>query len=98
MNAPQEYTASALLESDLDADPIKHFAKWFQDAQNGDVREPEAMTLSTVSADGKPSARMVLLRGFDDRGFCFYTHYLSKKGRDLERTIRFLRRSRASLP
>ena len=68
---------------DWPADPLKLFADWFQHAQSTEVPEPEAMTLCSCTTDGYPSARMVLLRGFDDRGFCFYTNYNSRKGCEL---------------
>jgi pyridoxamine 5'-phosphate oxidase len=66
-------------------DPIKLFKKWFEAAVHAELKEPNAMTLATATRDGKPSARMVLLKGFDERGFVFYTNYRSPKGRDLER-------------
>jgi pyridoxamine 5'-phosphate oxidase len=65
-------------------DPIKLFKKWFTAAESAGLAEPNAMTLATASADGKPSARMVLLKGFDERGFVFYTNYNSRKGKELE--------------
>jgi len=66
------------------SDPIKLFKQWFEAAQRADLPEPNAMTLATATAAGKPSARMVLLKGFDARGFVFYTNYNSRKGRELE--------------
>jgi pyridoxamine 5'-phosphate oxidase len=84
MNTVDEYNLGELSEALLDPNPFNQFAKWFKETKNTDIYEPEAMTLSTVSSDGKPSARLVLLRGFDDNGFCFYSNYLSKKGRELE--------------
>jgi len=80
----QVYQKSALLEADAAASPIEQFARWFGEAQSGEVAEPNAMTLATVSAEGRPSARTVLLKGFDDNGFVFYTNYLSRKGRELD--------------
>jgi len=80
----QVYQKSALLEADAAASPINQFARWFDEAQAGEVSEPNAMTLATVSAEGRPSARTVLLKGFDDNGFVFYTNYLSRKGRELD--------------
>ena len=65
-------------------DPIKLFKKWFAAAVRAELNEPNAMTLATSTRDGKPSARMVLLKGFDERGFVFYTNYTSRKGRELE--------------
>jgi hypothetical protein len=70
---------------DLAADPIDQFGLWFQDALNCPaITEPNAMTVSTVSPDGKPHARYVLLKGVSAEGFVFFTNYLSEKGRDLE--------------
>jgi len=80
----QVYQKSALLEADVAASPITQFARWFDEAQAGEVPEPNAMTLATVDANSRPSARTVLLKGFDDNGFVFYSNYLSRKGRDLE--------------
>jgi pyridoxamine 5'-phosphate oxidase len=66
-----------------DPDPFRHFARWFAEARASGEALPEAMTLATATNDGRPSARMVLLRGFDDRGFGFFTNYASQKGREL---------------
>jgi pyridoxamine 5'-phosphate oxidase len=66
------------------ADPIRLFKKWFDAALAAELNEPNAMTLATATSGGKPSARMVLLKGFDERGFVFYTNYNSRKGRELE--------------
>lgn len=79
----QNYTFTDLLETEVDSDPIKQFASWFEEALNADLLEPNAMTLATASGDGKPSARIVLLKGYDERGFVFYTNYESTKGRQL---------------
>ena len=68
----------------MNSDPIKLFKKWFDAAVRAELNEPNAMTLATSTRDGKPSARMVLLKGFDERGFVFYTNYNSRKGRELE--------------
>jgi pyridoxamine 5'-phosphate oxidase len=65
------------------SDPIRLFKKWFDAAEQAGLKEPNAMTLATATKAGKPSARMVLLKGFDDRGFVFYTNYNSRKGREL---------------
>ena len=67
---------------------MKQFTTWFREARASGEELPEAMTLATATADGQPSARMVLLRGFDERGFGFYTNYASQKGRDLEENPR----------
>jgi pyridoxamine 5'-phosphate oxidase len=75
---------AALDESDVDPDPFRQFELWIRDALEREPGEPNAMTLATATRDGRPSARMVLLRGFDDRGFVFYTNYGSRKGRELD--------------
>jgi pyridoxamine 5'-phosphate oxidase len=72
-----------LSRADLDADPLRQFQRWFDDAQEV-VRAPEAMAVATAAADGAPSVRMVLLKAADERGLVFYTHYTSRKGRELE--------------
>ena len=74
---------AGLNEEDFDPDPIRQFALWLSDAVDARLLEPHAMTVSTASRGGRPSARMVLLRGFDTRGFVFYTNYESDKGSDL---------------
>jgi pyridoxamine 5'-phosphate oxidase len=66
------------------SDPIRLFKKWFDAAVSAELREPNAMTLATATREGKPSARIVLLKSFDERGFVFYTNYDSRKGRELE--------------
>lgn len=72
-----------LTERDLDPDPIKQFQQWYRGALELPVAAPDAMTLATTSREGVPSARMVLLKGVDERGFVFYTNYESQKGREL---------------
>ncbi len=72
-----------MLEHELDADAIRQFATWFEEARTAGVRFPETMALATASAEGRPSVRMVLLKGADDRGFAFYTNRDSRKGREL---------------
>jgi pyridoxamine 5'-phosphate oxidase len=79
----REYAREALAEADVDADPVVQFGRWFEQAEQAGLLEPTAMTLATATPDGRPSARMVLLRGFDERGFCFYTNYESRKGIEL---------------
>jgi len=79
----REYAREALAEADVDADPVVQFGRWFEQAEQAGLLEPTAMTLATATPDGRPSARMVLLRGFDERGFCFYTSYESRKGIEL---------------
>jgi pyridoxamine 5'-phosphate oxidase len=82
-DARTEYERGALDEATIDRDPIAQFAAWYDEAVRAGVPEPEAMTLATASAEGRPSARVVLLRGFDAGGFCFFTNYESRKGREL---------------
>ncbi|ACU04103.1 pyridoxamine 5'-phosphate oxidase [Pedobacter sp. AK017] len=79
----QEYRAAQLTEQDVESDPILQFGKWFNAAVDAQLYEPNVMTLATSDRFGKPSARIVLLKGFDENGFVFYTNYESKKGRDL---------------
>ena len=79
-----EYERNGLLESDVDPDPIIQFDLWFGEARTVTGHEPNAMTVATAGADGTPSARILLLKGYDHRGFTFFTHYDSDKGRDLE--------------
>ncbi|MGH7581194.1 MAG: pyridoxamine 5'-phosphate oxidase [Gemmatimonadales bacterium] len=80
----REYARARLDERDVSRDPIVQFAAWFADALAAEVEEPNAMVLATASADGAPSARVVLLKGFDERGFVFFTDYRSRKGGELE--------------
>src|SRR5690606_26870828 len=79
----QSYEKYELLESALAADPFEQFTLWFNDALAAKVAEPNAMTLATTTLAGRPSARIVLLKGFDAQGFVFYTNYLSRKGHEL---------------
>ena len=83
-NLRQEYATQTLLESDVASNPIDQFEKWWQQALQSQIVEPNAMTLATASNDGVPSARIVLLKGFDQEGFVFYTNYQSYKGMQLE--------------
>ena len=80
----KEYTRAGLKESDAAPDPIAQFRRWFGEALAADLHEPNAMTLASATPDGRPSARVVLLKGFDERGFAFYTNYEGRKGRELE--------------
>lgn len=80
----KDYTAETLLEKDVEPSPINQFKKWWDAALASDILEPNAMTLATASSDGLPSARIVLLKDFDERGFVFYTNYKSFKGLQLE--------------
>jgi pyridoxamine 5'-phosphate oxidase len=75
-----------LLENEIDPDPIEQFQKWFAEAVAANMSEPEAMTLATCTVDGRPSARIVLLKGCDARGFTFFTNYGSRKARELAQT------------
>jgi pyridoxamine 5'-phosphate oxidase len=80
----KEYTRAGLRESDADANPIEQFRGWFDEAIAANLHEPNAMTLATAAPDGRPSARVVLLKGFDERGFVFYTSYEGRKAKELE--------------
>jgi pyridoxamine 5'-phosphate oxidase len=80
----RDYTRAALTEAELHPDPIEQFRLWFAQAIEAAVREPTAMTLATATPDGRPSARVVLLKGVDPEGFVFYTSYESQKGRELD--------------
>jgi pyridoxamine 5'-phosphate oxidase len=79
----REYMRHGLLERDVLSNPIEQFRVWFEQAAASVTVEPNAMTLATASPDGRPSARMVLLKGFDQRGFVFYSNYESRKGQEL---------------
>ncbi len=79
-----EYTRSGLSESDVLPDPIDQFHRWFDEALEANLHEPNAMTLATATPDGRPSARVVLLKGFGERGFVFYTNYEGRKALELE--------------
>ena len=80
----QNYARAQFDEADADPDPVAQFRKWFAEALDAKVVEPNAMTLATASPDGAPDARVVLLKGADARGFTFYTDYRSAKGRQLD--------------
>jgi pyridoxamine 5'-phosphate oxidase len=77
------YARASLREEDVAAEPVAQFLAWFEEARAAELREPNAMTLATATADGAPSARIVLLKGVDERGFVFYTDYRSRKGEEL---------------
>jgi len=83
-NLRQDYRSAALSEAEVEKDPIAQFAKWFTDALTAQLFEPNVMTLATADKTGRPSARIVLLKGFDEHGFTFYTNFNSYKGHDLE--------------
>ena len=80
----REYARARLDEKDVSRDPFAEFARWFAEAQAAEAAEVNAMVLATATADGRPSARVVLLKGFDERGFVFFTDYRSRKGEELE--------------
>jgi pyridoxamine 5'-phosphate oxidase len=79
----RNYTRAGLDETEADPNPFNQFQTWFDQALSADLPEPNAMTLATATASGKPSARIVLLKGFDEEGFLFYTNYNSEKGQQL---------------
>ena len=84
----KDYGLTGLLEKNLAKNPFRQFEQWFQEAEAAKLTEPNAMTLATTGRDGRPSARTVLLKGVDGRGFVFYTNYESRKGRELEGNAR----------
>jgi pyridoxamine 5'-phosphate oxidase len=84
----REYASTGLSESDLDPDPVRQFRRWLQQALDAGLAEPNAMTLATATRDGAPSARVVLLKGLDERGFTFFTSYHSRKARELDENPR----------
>jgi pyridoxamine 5'-phosphate oxidase len=79
----EDYRLAALDESDCEANPIRQFERWFREAKSAGLKEPNAMTLSTVDGTGQPSGRIVLLKGVEADRFLFYTNYASRKGREL---------------
>jgi pyridoxamine 5'-phosphate oxidase len=87
MSAPgelrKEYKRESLCEEDILADPYQQFTKWWTEAVASDIEEVNAMTLATASSDGLPSARIVLLKGFDEKGYVFFSNYQSYKGQQL---------------
>lgn len=82
-NLRTDYQKHSLSEADVKTNPFEQFGIWFDEAIKAEVMEPNALTLATATKEGIPSARIVLLKGFDQKGFSFYTNYLSKKGKDL---------------
>ena len=80
----KEYTRAGLKESDTHPNPIEQFRTWFDEALAANLHEPNAITLATSTPHGRPSVRVVLLKGFDERGFVFYTNYEGRKGEELE--------------
>ena len=79
----KDYKQHSLNEADVAADPFEQFGRWWNDAIAAEVEEVNAMTLATASKDGIPSARIVLLKGYDEQGFVFFTNYESTKGKEL---------------
>src|SRR5436853_6397858 len=84
MSEPAAHDYAELNEKDADPNPFIQFENWFRKAESPVPILPNAMTLATANVDGVPSARVVLLKDFDERGFVFYTNYASPKGRDLD--------------
>jgi pyridoxamine 5'-phosphate oxidase len=79
----RDYMLESLTESDAASNPFRQFDRWWDEAVRAEIDEVNAMTLSTVSISGRPSSRIVLLKGYDDGGFVFFTNYLSRKGREI---------------
>lgn len=79
----KNYSLGSLDATDVDADPIRQFQTWFSQALDAQLPEPNAMTVATVDAEGRPAARILLIKGVDERGFVFFTNYDSRKGREL---------------
>ncbi|MFK7905193.1 MAG: pyridoxamine 5'-phosphate oxidase [Chitinophagales bacterium] len=79
----QNYRFNTLSEKEAKTNPFEQFNTWFEEALDSEIREPNAMTIATVSSDGHPSARIVLLKGYSEEGFIFYTNYESRKGKEL---------------
>jgi pyridoxamine 5'-phosphate oxidase len=79
----KDYRLASLDEQDVAQDPIQQFERWWRDATTGQLDEPNAMTLATSTPDGFPSARIVLLKSFDEEGFVFFTNYESQKAQDM---------------
>ncbi len=80
----KNYSLGSLDVSDVDRDPVRQFQTWFDQALDAQLPEPNAMTVATVDADGRPAARILLIKGVDERGFVFFTNYDSRKGRELD--------------
>lgn len=79
-----DYSQAALSETDTDSDPIAQFSQWFEEALRAQIPEPNAMGVSTVGANGRPSSRILLIKDFDQRGFTWFTNYDSRKGEELD--------------
>jgi pyridoxamine 5'-phosphate oxidase len=80
----RDYQKHALSESDIDKDPVMQFGIWFENAVSAGIPDVNAMTLATATLEGMPSARIVLLKGFDEKGFVFYSNYEGRKGTEIE--------------
>ncbi len=80
----REYSRDGISSKSVPENPIDQFTVWFEEAVNSNMTDANAMTLSTATSDGKPSSRIVLLKGFDEKGFRFYTNYASRKGKELD--------------
>ncbi|PYS92722.1 MAG: pyridoxamine 5'-phosphate oxidase, partial [Acidobacteria bacterium] len=79
----REFASDGLMESDVDASPFVQFTRWMDEAIAAEIPDPNAMTLATIGEEGRPDARVVLLKYYGEEGFAFFTNYESKKGRDL---------------
>src|ERR1700744_4054456 len=79
----KDYKLKTLSEGEIDTDPIRQFGRWWDEAVNSHIEEVNDMTLATATLEGKPSARIVVLKGYDKQGFCFFTNYESHKGVEL---------------
>jgi pyridoxamine 5'-phosphate oxidase len=82
-NLRKEYSHASLSEEDVDPNPIKQFAKWFDEALNAKIPEPNAMSVATATAKGRPSSRILLIKEFNEHGFVWFTNYASRKGQEL---------------
>ena len=80
----KDYSRASLSEADVNPNPIEQFSKWFNEAISAQVPEANAMTMSSATADGRPSSRILLIKDVDQRGFTFFTNYESRKGRELD--------------
>lgn len=80
----RNYKLKSLDQKEVDTNPFEQFSVWFEEAMKSELPEPNSMILATATKDGKPSARALLLKGFDEKGFIFYTNYESRKGKELE--------------
>ena len=79
----KDYSRASLSELDVASDPVMQFSKWFEEARQSELPEPNAMSVATVGADGRPSSRILLIKEFDQRGFTWFNNYESRKGQEL---------------